>query len=87
MEPTVDFKSSAAVEPLDMTKRVQLRSFFNGRLERLEQLENIVQRGPVSPETRARLQMLRRARFSTWLDLQALEEGDEAGFAPDTLAA
>lgn len=77
MDPVIDREATGAEAARSETPRqksARLRAFFTGRYERLEQLESLLQREPASPEAHRKLDLLRRAKFSTWLDLQALND-------------
>ena len=56
--------------------RRRLRELFAGRYERLEQIEVELRREALPLDEGWKLKLLRRAKFSTWLDLEALDPPD-----------
>lgn len=55
--------------------RRTLEEFFSERYSRLEQLEDAVRQAPNTAKARQRLDLIHRAKFSTWMDLEALGGG------------
>ncbi len=67
-EPTVQSERSQPRRP-----RPSLEEYFRARYERLERIEAALGQREGSAENRRKLDLLRRAKFSTWLDLEALK--------------
>ncbi len=65
----------ASVARTERTQR-RLRELFARRYERLEQIEAELKREALPLDERWKLELLRRAKFSTWLDLEALSPAD-----------
>ena len=73
MDSVVDRDELTAPTERSVVPRPSLSEYFAARFARMEEIEESLKRGPSTPAARQRLALLHRAKFSTWLDIEALK--------------
>ena len=76
MEPVIEHEQTTERLEGERREPTSLHELFMERYQRLELLEDVIKHQPATPEARQKLAMLRRAKFSTWLDLEALKTAE-----------